>query len=126
MKVVLSILLLLSVSFSAPAANPKIAKLVAELEKDIMWASGGFTPLHLARSASITQFVARSVDTFGFDAGHIKRYKILAIEKVPQLDEPGVGKLTAVLIASDMGDKVIFMRYEGGWVGWWTKMFDAK
>jgi hypothetical protein len=126
MKVVLSILLLLSVSFSAPAANPKIAKLVAELSKQPMWGSGGFPLIHLPKKASVTRVVARSVDMHGFDAGHIKRYNILAIEKVPLLDEPGTGKLTAVLIASDMGDKVIFMRYEGGWVGWWTKVFDAK
>ena len=126
MKVALSILLLLSVSFSAPAANPKIAKLVAELSKEPMWASGGFPLIHLPKKTSVPKVVARTVDGLGYDAGHIKRYNILAMEKVPALDEPGVGKLTAVLIASDMGDKVIFMRYEGGWVGWWTKVFDAK
>lgn len=54
----------------------------------------------------------------GFDARRIKRYNILAIEEVPLLDEPGAGKLTAVLIASDMGDNIILcVTTAAGWDG---------
>src|SRR2546423_594817 len=102
--------------------NPKIAKLVAELSKPPIRIDGGFPIIELPRSATPSQVVARCIEMTGFDAGHIKQYKIRAIEKVPPYDD--TGDLTAVLITSDLGDKIIFMHYEGHRTGWWTHIYD--
>jgi hypothetical protein len=124
MKCFFAAVLFVALSLSASAADSKIARLMARLSKDPMWISGAFPLLELPRSASTVQVVARCLDMTGFDAGHIKRYQIRAVEKLPWGDEPA--GLTAVRITSNLGDKIIVMHYERGSTGWWTKVFSAK
>jgi hypothetical protein len=105
--------------------NPKIARLVAELSTGpVRIEDGGFPIIELPRNSTPSQVAAQCINMTGFVRGHIKHYNIRAIEQLPSYDDGG--DLTAVLIASDFGDKIIFMRYEGHRVGWWTHMYDVR
>ena len=111
------ILSVLSLPCSAIAGDAKIAKLVAKLRKDPVWMSGSYPQLDLPKRATPAQVVAAFLDMVGFDAGHIKRYRIRAIEKIVVWE--GYGEITFVRISSDLGDKIIAMQYHYG--EWWTK-----
>jgi hypothetical protein len=105
--------------------NPKIARLVAELSSGPATIDdGGYPIIELPRNATPSQVAAQCINMTGFVGGRIKHYEIRAIEKVPSYD--GEGDLTAVLIASDFGEKIIFMRYEAPGGRWWTHMYDVK
>ena len=119
MKPLLLILSLACLSHSAVAGATKIARLVAKLHKDPLWMSGTFPELGLPRSATTAQVVARCLEMIRFDPGHIKRYEIRAIEKVPWQN---LGEITFVRITSDLGDKIIAMQYKDT-TRWWTKIF---
>lgn len=85
-----------------------------------MWQNGGFPRLELLRTASVPDVVAMVLTKVGFDAGRVKTHRILETHVV------GIGgeRYTAVLLDTDLGRKIMLLRY-GSPSGWWSRVFDA-
>jgi hypothetical protein len=104
----------------APKRDASIDLLVADLEAKPMWQNGGFPRLDLPRTASVPDVVAMVLTKVGFDAGRVKTHRILETHEV------GIGeeRYTAVLLDTDLGRKIMLLRY-GSPSGWWSRVFDA-
>ena len=125
MKMVVAIVCLLTtVGCSTP--DP-ISALTKQLNTDDgeMWINGEYPVIHLPAYASTTDVLNEAVKMTGFDAGHIKNYKILTT-RVVSLDDGNAHEHLAILIDSDLGRKIVLTRYESPITGWWTRFYDVK
>jgi len=112
-----------------PQGNDPINKIVLKLNSDKygMWVNGFHPIISLPANAKPEEVIAEAVKMVGFDAGHIKTYKIVEIRKV-EFNAPNMRNCSAALIASDLGLKVLlfkFEKYENG-SNWWTRWYDAS
>lgn len=123
-RIIVAIGLLLLVGCSTP--DP-IGVLTKRLNDDIggLWINGMYPIIHLPSNASTKDVLDEAIKKTGFDEGHIKRYNILNTRTV-NLRAGTTHEYSAILIDSDLGRKVILMRYEGETTGWWTRFYDAK
>jgi hypothetical protein len=96
-----------------------IDRLVSRLSSDGRW-HNGFTPvLPLPANATTKEIVSREF------SGHTVSYKIMSVRQVHiQGSQPDL--YTAVLIQTDVGDKIALCQYDGSMSGWWVRIFDTK
>jgi hypothetical protein len=130
LTLVLCTALLLSTKALAQDARPgpatgKIDTLVAELSKNPLWINGIAPHVSLGSDASPSQVLHRWAEVMRFDGERIRDYKIVEIRDVViPPDGSGSPKMTAVLIESNAGPKIVLMQFHGK--DWWTRAFDAR
>ena len=90
-----------------------------------LWINGTYPIIHLPATATTTDVLNEAIKKTGFDEGHIKKYKILTTRTV-SLRAGNTNEYCALLIDSDLGRKILLMRYEGEITGWWTRFYNAK
>ncbi|NHZ36583.1 hypothetical protein [Massilia rubra] len=107
-----------------PAAD-KIATLVSALAKNPLWMNGLTPHVKLGGDATPPEVLDRYFQMAGFDAGAVGNYTIVAMRAVVIApDDESSPRMTAVLVESDLGPKIVLMRFERN--GWWTRAFDAR
>jgi hypothetical protein len=78
----------------------------------------------LPEEASNVQLVSRILALSSFDAGRVSRHRIV---ETRQIRVPGeLGDLcTAILVDTNLGRKIVILRFSGPAVGWWSRVYDA-
>ena len=122
------------------AAVDPIDELVTRLSASPLWQNGIYPRLDLPKTASIDDVIARVFQLTGFDEGHVKEHRILETRVVsirpvdrPALVDPRFERVrsdpdmyTAVLVDTDLGKKVLLLKYEGTATGWWSRVFPVR
>ena len=115
----LLLLTLLVYGLTASAATDPIDRLVSSLPSNGLWINGLFPKITLPDTANPSQVVAACMVN-----AHIERYSILAVRNVTIA---GVSeRYVAALVDSNVGQKVVLLRYSSPDIGWWTRVYDAK
>ena len=84
-----------------------------------LWTRGLFPAIKLPGTASTDEVVAKVLE------GQVASYKILKARPVHiQGSLPDL--YTAVLVQTNVGEKIVLFRYDGETVGWWSRIFDVK
>jgi len=88
-----------------------------------LWINGLYPTIDLPVTATTSDVLDEAIKKTGFAEGHIKKYRIITTRKLILYDG-NTHEYTAVMIDSDLGDKIILMRHNGG--GWWTRFYNPK
>jgi hypothetical protein len=88
-----------------------------------MWVNGAYPIISLPEDAKPEAVLAQAFKMTGFDKGHIKTYRIREVRGV-ELTASGMKNCFAVLVESDLGKKILLLRYQGK-QRWWTRFYDA-
>jgi hypothetical protein len=83
---------------------------------------GMYSPMRLPRTASPEQLIARIIETTSFAGGKVKTYQAAEVRMVRISGVP----YTAVLIETNVGRKIVLLRYEEHVAGWWSRIYDVK
>jgi type IV pilus biogenesis protein CpaD/CtpE len=84
-----------------------------------LWEKGLFPIIKLPATAPIGEVVSEVLER------QVASYKILRVRQVhirgslPDL-------YTAVIVQTNVGEKIILLKYAGESVGWWSRIYDAK
>ena len=90
------------------------------------WQNGFPTPpLDLSQSASIPKVVSRVFAVTDFDPGRVTNYRILQTRSV-HIVASVPSNYVAVLAATNLGQKITLLAYDGPKVGWWHRVYDAN
>jgi len=111
------------------AAKPDpIASLVERLSASRLWRNGMYPTLGLPETASTDDVIARVFEMTGFAEGRAKQYRILETRLVRISDEKNLPYYTyiAALVRTDLGDKIVLLKYEGPGTGWWSRVYDPR
>ncbi len=110
------------------SVNPsdEIDRLVVQLSRSYgLWQNGLSPIIHLPRDAPVEQVLSRVFKMTGFDAGHVKNYRVLKTRKV-RITGSVPDVYTAALVDTDLGRKIVLLRpYQNPTDGWWTRVYDA-
>jgi hypothetical protein len=92
------------------------------------WSSGGengpVQKADLPETASAEDVVS-NVSKMQWHDKELKGYRILEIRQIQHPRYPT--RYTAVLVQTDIGQKIVLFRYERDrWAGWWFRVYDAK
>lgn len=105
------------------AAGEPIDRLVSWLSARPLWKNGMSPKIDLPPSASAEDVLTRVFASTGFDEGHVKRHAIRVSKQVRIGAD--TAPYTAVLVETDLGDKIVLLRHEPP-SGWWSRVFDAS
>ncbi len=106
------------------AADP-IAELVARLSATHgLWHNGMFLPVQLPADASNERVLSRLFELSAFDAGRVSSHHLL---EARQIEIPGEvqGRYTALLVQTNLGRKIVILKFIGPEVGWWSRIYDV-
>jgi hypothetical protein len=103
-----------------------IDRLMAHLSYDVP--SYPFKPIDLPEAATPDELITALSKRNGLELGHFDftSYRITQTRLVHDKFE---GTMTAVLLDTNLGEKIVLMqalKYNGGWHGWYYKIYDAK
>lgn len=121
-----ALVLLATTAFAQPAPDgDKIATLVSTLSKNPLWMNGLTPDIGLDRDASPEQVLERYFEVRLYNGAPLKDYKMIAMRDVLIApDDKNSPPITAVLVESKLGPKIVLMRFEG--TDWWTRAFDVR
>jgi hypothetical protein len=122
MKILLFALLMCSNTLIA--ASDPIAKLVEELSKNPMWENGKYPSVHLPRTAKPAEVVA-AYFAMTRDPKEIKNFEIKKTRSV-EIPDGSLNKYTAVWCQTEVGDRIILMKFISLEYGWFTRSTDAR
>jgi hypothetical protein len=88
------------------------------------WINGLYPTVRLASDAATDAVIEEAIAKTGLIDGRIERYTIISARSV-SIDEHLPHVYYALLLDTNLGRKILLMRYEGGTTGWWTRFFDA-
>jgi hypothetical protein len=120
-KIILCLALVLSgVLFGCATKPDAIDRLVNSLSSSHgLWQNGLSPVIELPATASTEEVVSKVL------ARQATSYKILKVRYVHiQGSLPDL--YTAVIVETDVGEKIVLFKYEGQAVGWWSRIYDAK
>jgi hypothetical protein len=114
----------LSASSPRVAADDPIARLLDRLSTSHgLWRNGLFPSIELPRTATNEQVVSRVFELSSFDKGRVSDHRIV---ETRQIRIPGDQDLyTALLVKTNLGRKIVLLRFNGPSVGWWSRVYDA-
>lgn len=118
------VLLAATARAAPPPPADRIGTLVSTLSKNPLWMNGIAPRVRLGRDASPSQVLDLGVRMMRFDAGALADYKIVEVRQVVIAPDDASHPMTAVLVDSDLGPKIVLMRFEQ--TGWWTRAYDAR
>ena len=116
-----------------------IDELAGKLSASPLWRNGTYPSLDLSATASIDEVIARVFQRNSLDEGLVKEHRILETRVVSirpvyhrlALVDPRFMRVrsysdthTAVLVDTDLGEKVVLLKYEG--TGWWSRVFVVR
>ena len=91
-----------------------------------IWLNGFPTPpLGPSQSASIPKVVSRVFEVTDFAPGRVTDYRILQTRNV-HIAAGAPNNYIAVLAATNLGQKIALLAYEGPHVEWWHRVYDAN
>jgi len=108
---------------STPSTDDAISRRIAQLDDFGLWTNGASPKIDLPPSATSEEVLAAMFSRVGFDKGHVKTHRVLQEREVPIGKDPKPYR--AVLVETDLGRKVVLLRYESPATGWWTRAYDA-
>ena len=125
MKILVTIVFILSTV--GCSTSDSITALAKRLNNDIggEWINGEYPCINLPEQANTTDVLDEAVKIVGFDEGHIKKYEIVTTRRV-NLNDGNNHEYLAVLINSDLGRKIVLMRYESPAIGWWSRFYNVQ
>jgi len=121
----------------ATAPDP-IDNLVTQLSASEDWFNGIYPEVSLPKTASIKQVLIKVFPMAGVDSGHLTKYEILEsvtsykILKIRQVYiQPAPGNVPpesyiAVLVQTNLGEKIVLLKYGGDIPDWWSRVYDAN
>lgn len=80
--------------------------------------------LELPATATTDQVIARVFDMTGFEEGHVTRYRVLETRQVQIGSRPDM--YTAAVVQTDLGNKVVLLKYESAATRWWSRVYDSE
>jgi hypothetical protein len=123
----------------AAAKRDPITTLVERLSASPLWGNGRFPTLGLPATASTDEVIARIFEKTGFAEGQVTHYRILETRLVQIPDDSaypnsGAGRIAkrlpytymAALVRTDLGDKIVLLKYEDPPTGWWSRVYDPR
>ncbi|MBI3202845.1 MAG: hypothetical protein HYZ29_15000 [Myxococcales bacterium] len=109
---------------SAAAGEDAISERVKQLDAHGLWTNGMSPHIPLPSTASTAEVVAKVLAVVGFDKGHVKTHRVVTEREVQVGTDPKPYR--AAIVESDLGKKVLFMRYEPDSSRWWSRVYDAN
>lgn len=127
------------------AQGDPIARLVERLSVSHLWRSGPYPQLRLPATASTDEVIARVFAITSLGEGRTTRYRILETRLVQisegqaaQFGIPETRRMQiqiaeglpytyiAALVRTEMGDKIVLLKYEDTRAGWWSRVYDPR
>lgn len=108
---------------SAVGSRDAIDELADELSGNPLWMNGIYPSIKLSEKAGHEKVISECFKMTGFEKGHVKDYKIIAIKKV-KIRGPLPDDYFAALTDTDLGKKIVLFRYENPDTGWWARVYD--
>ena len=110
-------------SAKVPPPDP-IGALVTKLSADGLWQNGAFKPIQLPSSASPEEVLAQlNKQTNLYHGSKVTSYKIIESRQVKIIAAFQDKNFTAVLLKTNLGRKVVLLKYQGASVGWWSRVY---
>jgi hypothetical protein len=131
MRPVLLLLIGVLLTFASHAkASDSIDQLVVKLSGEFgMWKNGSVMPVYLPSSATPKEIISQLYQSRDTRYGNIiTNFQIIEIKAV-QIPPFGNTNYTAVLMDTNLGQKITLLQYEqykDSMSSWWNKTFDAK
>ena len=137
MRPALLSLILSSVAVSAAIANPPVAASSAGMAADPiaqlvgrlsathgLWHNGLFPSIDLPAHAPVEQVLSRVFQLSAFNTGRVSEHHVL---QARQIEIPGEvqGRYTALLVQTNLGRKIVILKFSGLEVGWWSRVYDV-
>lgn len=107
----------------AGITNSPIEVLATRLADDHFWRNGTFPAIDLPKTATPDEVLAQLFKMTTFGESRITSFKILETKEVT-IRGPLPDTYTAVLIDSDLGQKIVLFQHIKPH-RWWTKVYDA-
>jgi len=107
------------------ATSDPIELLIKRLSKNPLWQNGEFPKIELPSTATIEQVASKVFQMISFDQGRVTSYKILQIKKV-QISGSLPDRYTTVLVQTNLGEKIVLLKYGGETLGWWSRVYDKE
>ncbi len=108
--------------------SASIDQLVAKLSSNDVWMSGYFTPVDLPQTASAGDVVERVF----LDRRSLSRwlptvttYHIVSVQQVYIASIIGEKNFAAVVVDTNLGQKIVLLQYIAGMKSWWSRIYDA-
>lgn len=116
----------LAASSTADTAGPDdaISRKVASLDPHGLWTNGVSPKIDLPSTASTAEVLALMFTRVSFDRGPAKTHRVSTERDVRVGLDPMPYRV--VLVETDVGQKIVFLRYEAESRGWWTRVYDVK
>jgi len=84
-----------------------------------LWQKGLYPSIKLPATAAIEDVVSKVLEQ------QVASYKILRVRHVHiQGSLPDL--YTAVIVQTNVGEKIVLFKYAGEYVGWWSRIYDVK
>jgi hypothetical protein len=113
-----------AVAQQAIAKVDPITRLVERLAASHLWRNGMYPDLGLPATATTDQVIARLFEMTSFEKGEVKQYRILETRQVQIGSRPGM--YTAAIVQTDLGSKVVLLKYESAVTRWWSRVYDSE
>jgi hypothetical protein len=113
---------------SQVTVSDPIDRLVAKLSTDDMWMNGYFTAIDLPRTASTEEIVAQALHPKGRPAWlpTVRSYQVVSVRQVYIGSPAGDLNFKAVQVDTNLGQKIVLLRYESQMMSWWHRTYDAR
>jgi hypothetical protein len=107
---------------TATAADSAIDRLAVRLEKDPLWENGLYPKVELSETATPIEVIR---ERFRIMADEKTRFIEFHVEEARSVSIRSVS-YTVVRVRTKVGEKIAVLKYCGGKVGWWTRIFDEE
>lgn len=114
-----------AIAEQAAAKGDPITRLVEKLAASHVWRNGMYPELMLPATASTDEVIARVFEVTSFGQGRAKQYRILETRLV-QISESLPYTYIAALVRTELGDKIVLLKYEDPPTGWWSRVYDSR
>ena len=122
MKACLVVLLILASLAPAWSQGDPVDRLVSRLSGSHgLWVNGLSPTLGLPATAATPEVVAKVLATVGFERGHVRTHRIVAVRDITISNS---GSYTAVTVDTDLGKKIVLLQFQPS-IGWWSRVFEA-
>jgi hypothetical protein len=125
MRVLFYIVIAASLAGCVTKPDP-IDHLVADLTATHgFWINGIGINVRLPKTASTEQVIAQVFQTAIFEHGRVTSYKIMKVRQV-EIPVSKPESYTAVLCQTNLGEKIVLIRFEESFGSWWNRTYDAN
>ena len=99
-------------------------RLAAQLSSSPLWQNGISPIIALPQTASTEQVVSKVFETISFDQGKVTQHRVLEVRQV-RIKGSLPDQYTAALVETNLGEKIVLLRHEGGPMGWWSRVYHS-